>query len=62
MLSNDLESISVFKIFEQNTPFIIHHNGDDINIGGPSDWKLTVLMSGEFYRVITKWYEEKLKY
>ena len=41
---------------------IMCHNGDDIDIGGPSDWKLTVLMSREFYRVIMKWHEEKLKY
>ena len=41
---------------------ITRHDGDDIDIRGPSDWKLTVLMSGKFYRVIMKWYEETLKH
>jgi hypothetical protein len=41
---------------------IINHDEDNVYIGGPSDWKLTVLMSSEFYRVIMKWYEEKLKH
>ena len=38
------------------------HNGDDVYIGGPSDWKFTVLMSGEFYRITTEWHEETLKH
>ena len=33
---------------------IMHHDGDDIDIREPSDWKLIVLMSGEFYHVIMK--------
>ena len=41
---------------------IMYHDGDDIDIRGPSDWKLTVLMSGEFYRVIMKWYKLTLKH
>ena len=44
------------------SPSIVHHNGEDIDIEGPSDWKLTVLMSGDFYRAATKLYEEKLKH
>ena len=39
-----------------------HHDGDDIDIRGSSDWKFTVLMSDEFYRVIMKWHEETLKH
>ena len=41
---------------------ITHHDGDDIDIRGSSDWKFTVLMSSEFYRVVMKWYEETLKH
>ena len=55
-------SQSVKRKSRHHGPCITRHDGDDIDIRGPSDWKLTVLMSGKFYRVIMKWYEETLKH
>ena len=41
---------------------IMYHDGDNIYIRGPSDLNFTVLMSGKFYRVIMRWYEQTLKH
>ena len=50
-------------VLKEKTPIpSIYDNQDNIYIRGPSEYNLTVLMSGDFYHVILKWYEETLKH
>ena len=50
-------------VCEEQTPIpSMYDNQDNVYIRGPSEWKFTVLMSGVFYNVVTKWCEETLKH